>query len=218
MKMKAFVITILSHEKSVQAAKRCIKSAAKYGLNVEQWKAITPRDKPHNILEQKGIPLEPFNEIYSRTANCMAAFCSHMSLWEHSIEIDEPVIIFEHDAVMTGSLPDNLEFDKVLTFSKPSYGKYNTPVDVGVMPLIQKPYFGGAHGYIVKPEGAKEMIETAKTSPGSTDVFMNTKNFPWLEEYYPWICIAADNFTTIQQEAGCQAKHRYGETYAIENV
>jgi len=49
--MKAFVITILSHEGSVQASKKCIKSAAKYGLNVEQWKAITPRDKPQIVWQ-----------------------------------------------------------------------------------------------------------------------------------------------------------------------
>lgn len=216
--MKAFVITIPSHELSVMSAKKCIRSAAKFGLTVESWNAITPKDRPAEILESKGIPTRPFDEIYSRTQNCMAAFCSHMSLWEHSIEIDEPVVIFEHDAVMTGSLPEDLEFDKVITFSKPSYGNFNTPVDIGVVPLIQKPYFGGAHGYIVKPEGAVELIEVAKENPLSTDVFLNTNNFPWLEEYYPWVCIAADNFTTIQQEAGCKAKHRYGETYAIENI
>lgn len=218
MKMKAYVIAIESFDKSVQAAKRCIKSAAKYGIEVEMWKATTPADKPKKILEAAGIPIAPFNEVYSRTQNCMAAFCSHMSLWQHSIDIDEPVIIFEHDAVMTGTLPEDLKFDKALTFSKPSYGKYNTPLTMGVQPLIQKRYFGGAHGYIVSPEGAREIIEGAKTNPASTDVFLNTDNFPWLEELYPWVCIASDSFTTIQVEAGCQAKHRYGEGYVIEDV
>lgn len=216
--MKAFVITIEHFEKSVQAAKRCIKSGKKYGIDIEMWKAVTPTDKPHKILESKSIPLGPFNEIYSRTTSCMAAFCSHMSLWEHSIEIDEPVMIFEHDAVVTGTLPEDLKFDKVITFSKPSYGKFNTPLTMGVQPLIQKPYFGGAHGYIVTPEGSRELIEVAKESPTSTDVFLNTDNFPWLEEYYPWVCMAVDGFTTIQVEAGCQAKHRYGEGYMIEDV
>jgi GR25 family glycosyltransferase involved in LPS biosynthesis len=216
--MKAFVITISSFEKSVQAAKRCIKSAKKYGLEVEMHEATTPKDRPQKILESKGIPPEGFHEVYSRTQNCMAAFCSHMSLWEKAIELNENIIIFEHDAVVTGSFPEDLKFDRVLTFSKPSYGKYRTPLEIGVQPLIQKPYFGGAHGYIVSPEGAKEMIETAKTRPASTDVFMNLQNFPWLEEYYPWFCIASDSFTTIQVEAGCTAKHRYGEGYVIEDV
>jgi len=216
--MKAFVITIEKFDKSVQAANRCIKSAKKYGIEVEKWKAITPSDNPHKILESKNIPLKPFNEIYSRTTSCMAAFCSHMSLWEHSIEINEPVIIFEHDAVVTGRFPDNFQFSHVITFSKPSYGNYNTPTVVGTQGLIQKPYFGGAHGYVVSPQGAKQLIEVAQENPSSTDVFLNTDNFPWLEEYYPWFCIAADGFTTIQVEEGCKAKHRYGEGYMIEDV
>ena len=216
--MKAFVITIENFEKSVQAAKRCIKSGKKYGIDIEMWKATTPSDRPHKILESKSIPLRPFNEIYSRTMNCMAAFCSHLSLWEHSIEINEPVMIFEHDALVTGTMPENLKFDKVITFSKPSYGNYNTPIKTGVQPLVQKQYFGGAHGYIVSPQGARELVEGAKVSPLSTDVFLNLTNFPWLEEYYPWVCMAVDGFTTIQVEAGCTAKHRYSEGYVIEDV
>lgn len=216
--MKAFVITIEDHVKSVQAAKRCIKTAKKFGLDVETFKAITPKDNPKKMLEARDIPLQPFNEIWSRTQNCMAAFMSHYSLWEMSVNLNENIIIFEHDAVMIGSLPEDLQFDKVITFSKPSYGKYNTPTQMGVGPLVQKAYLGGAHGYIVSPEGAKELIEVAHTNPNSTDVFMNTNNFPWLEEYYPWVCYAADSFTTIQNEKGCSAKHRFGEGYDIEDV
>ena len=55
----------------------------------------------------------------------------------------------------------------------------------------------------------------AKISPGPTDTFLNLDNFPWLQEYYPWIVEAKDNFTTIQNENGCQAKHNYNETYEI---
>ena len=39
----------------MQVAKRCIKSAAKHGLEVEHHWAITPKDNPHLILHTKGI-------------------------------------------------------------------------------------------------------------------------------------------------------------------
>jgi GR25 family glycosyltransferase involved in LPS biosynthesis len=216
--MLAYVITILNNEKSVQAAKRCIKSAAKNGLEVDMWKATTPKDFPIEKLIDKGIPTTPFDEIYSRTQNCAAAFCSHMSLWERSIEYNEPVVIFEHDAVVHDKVPTDVPFDKVMTFSKPSYGKFNTPSIIGVNPLTQKRYFGGAHGYIVKPQGAVELIEQAKTMPRPADLFLSLDFFPWLQEYYPWVCTAMDDFSTIQNMNGIQAKHRYGETYGIEEV
>jgi len=52
----------------------------------------------------------------------------------------------------------------------------------------------------------------------STDIFLNLDWFPWLQEYYPWPVEARDNFTTIQNQTGCLAKHNYGEGYDIEEV
>ena len=46
----------------------------------------------------------------------------------------------------------------------------------------------------------------------------NKNNFPWLQEYYPWVAEANDNFSTIQKTEGCLAKHLYNETYRIEDV
>jgi len=213
--MKAYVIRIKGHKLSEQAAKRCIKSASKHNLEVFPWDAYTPKDNPTKLLEERGIDPTPFNEVYSRTLNCAAAFLSHYSLWQHSVETNEDIVIFEHDAVVHDSIPVNTNFTHVMTFSKPSYGKYNTPPLLGVNSLTQKRYFGGAHGYIVRPVGAKKLISQSKKQVKPADVFLNLDYFPWLQEHYPWSCTAMDNFTTIQTQVGCQAKHRYGETYAI---
>jgi GR25 family glycosyltransferase involved in LPS biosynthesis len=213
--MKAYVIRIKGHQLSEQAAKRCIKSAAKQGLEVYPWDAYTPKDKPMTLLENLGINPSPFNEIYSRTLNCAAAFLSHYSLWQHSVETNESIVVLEHDAVVHDKIPINSNFTHVMTFSKPSYGKYRTPMSLGVNGLTQKNYFGGAHGYMIRPVGAKALMKQAKIKVKPADVFLNLEYFPWLEEYYPWVCTAMDNFTTIQTREGCAAKHRYGETYEI---
>jgi len=47
--MKAYVITIEDREPSVKAAEKCIESAAKFGIKVEKWPAITPRNT--NIMQ-----------------------------------------------------------------------------------------------------------------------------------------------------------------------
>ena len=44
--MKAYVITIKDNEKSVESAKRCIKSGAKWGATIEMWNATTPQGQP----------------------------------------------------------------------------------------------------------------------------------------------------------------------------
>tara|TARA_Y100001972_G_C7568557_1_gene285412 strand:+ start:218 stop:859 length:642 start_codon:yes stop_codon:yes gene_type:complete len=212
--MSAFVITILDNAKSVEVANRCIESGRKNNLNITHFPGFTPKDDLTGILTAEGIATSGFHSDFSNYSNVVAAFLGHYHLWKMSVETNEIIFIFEHDAILTGDLP-SMSFDKVVNMGKPSYGNYNTPKTLGVQPLVHKPYFGGAHAYMVAPEGAKLLIEKAKTDAGPTDVFLNVHNFPWLQEYYPWIAEAKDHFTTIQKEKGCLAKHNYNENYEI---
>ena len=66
----------------------------------------TPSDNPLLLLEQEGISDLGFEEKYSRNLNCISAFLSHYSLWKKCIELDEEVIIFEHDAVLVDPIPN----------------------------------------------------------------------------------------------------------------
>lgn len=212
--MKASVITILNNEKSVQAASRCIRSASKYGLNVDYFKAFTPEDSPIKIASDEGIPCERFDEVYSRFDKCLSAFLSHYWTWKACVEDQQPRIVFEHDAVVVSDIPSIINGD-IVNLGKPSYGKFKTPTVLGIGPLVSKRYFPGAHAYYITPRGAKQLIDKAKTKAAPTDIFINLDNFSDLKEYYPWCAEAKDNFSTIQNTRGCVAKHNYGETYEI---
>jgi GR25 family glycosyltransferase involved in LPS biosynthesis len=214
--MKSYVITIKDLPESVAYAKRCIKSAIP--LEVKMFDAITPKDDPLSLLKKENIPLDGFNEVYSNLESCVSAFLSHYTLWKQCIEDNHEYTIFEHDAVVVNSIPDFINYDKVISLGAPSYGKFNTPSQLGVNPLTSKQYFPGAHAYRLKPSGAKLLVERAKVDGGPTDVFIHIKRFPWVQEYYPWMAEVRDAFTTIQTVVGCQAKHRYRkDTYKIKN-
>jgi|GEM_PF-674367 len=217
MQYEAFVITIEGNKKSEKAAQRCIRSGEEYGFKIQPFKAITPRDRPYDMFAAHNLPPLYFEETYSRKLNCMAAFLSHFSLWERCVMTSQRTFIFEHDAVLTGPPPTTFG-GKLATFSKPSYGEYKTPMTIGAGPLTQKPYFGGAHGYVINYTGAWAMIEQAQVSARPTDIFLNYQYFPWIQEIYPWVCEARDNFSTIQNEVGCVAKHNYNEKYELEDV
>lgn len=213
--MKNYVITIEDLEQSVQTANRCIKSAKKFGLDVQKWNAITPRNTNiYSKLRDESIDAIGFEEIYSRTDNCIAAFLSHFSLWKECAIGTETFTIFEHDAVVVNYIPE-VVFDKVISLGKPSYGRYNTPQLLGVNPLVSKRYFPGAHAYRITPAGAQALVTQAKIKAKPTDIFLNIDTFPFLQEIYPWPVEAVDSFTTIQNERGCLAKHSWGETYEI---
>jgi len=212
--MKNYVITIFHNPKSVEAAERCISSAAYHGLQVEKFEAITPRLNIEALCRQYKINPVRFVEQYSRTPNCIAAFLSHYTLWRKCIEDNEEYTIFEHDAHVTTPIPDDLRYDAVVNLGMPSYGRFNHPT-FGVGPLVSKRYFPGAHAYRLNPRGAAALVKTAETQAEPTDVYLSFKRFPFLQEYYPWPVEARDQFTTIQTKVGCIAKHNYNSTYEI---
>jgi GR25 family glycosyltransferase involved in LPS biosynthesis len=214
--MKSHVITIRNNKLSEQAAERCIRSMPEF--NVKTFDAVTPESKPLEILKIESIPVSAFQEKYSYLESCVAAFLSHYSLWKQCAADKEEFQIFEHDAVRVGELPEFINYDRVISLGKPSYGNFNTPRTLGTNPLCSKRYFPGAHAYRLKPAGAKELIERAKVDGGPTDVFLHLDKFPWLQEYYPWPVIAKDSFTTIQKTEGCLAKHNYHDGVGYEIV
>lgn len=214
--MKSYVITIRGHEDSERCADRCIAYGKNHGLHIEKHTAITPADDPVTIAKNIGIPVDNFHEKYSRFENCLAAFLSHLSLWKTCAERNnENFLIFEHDAVLLEDIPFGLNFKGVLSIGSPSYGKFVTPHLIGVNKLVSKQYMPGAHAYIVKPSAASKLVEKARTDAGPTDLFLSNKNFDFIEEFYPWLAIARDDFTSIQNENGCLAKHSYNENYRI---
>jgi GR25 family glycosyltransferase involved in LPS biosynthesis len=212
--MKAYVITIQDHDQSMQASRRCIESAKKYGIDVKMFPGYTPESDLEAIVAVKGIPTKNFKEIYSRYERCLAAFLSHHQLWEYCVEANEDFLILEHDAVFVNGIP-NIIKHPIVSLGKPSYGKYKTPNTLGEGPLMSKQYFPGAHAYYITPPGALDLVNKAKQYAGPTDIFIHLDNFPYLQEVYPWPVEAKDNFTTIQNRNGCIAKHNYGETYEI---
>ena len=212
--MKAYVITIRGNINSVQSANKCIDSGKLHGLKIEKFSAITPADNPVELLKTRGISPIQFDEKYSRNLNCMSAFLSHYALWEACSKGKENFVIFEHDAIMVDRIPPAFP-NYVMNLGHPSYGKWNTPAQLGINPLTTKRYFPGAHAYMVTPEGGRLLVENAPMYAKPTDVYLNIDTFPWLQEWYPFIAEARDTFTTIQVEAGCRAKHNWNEGYEI---
>ena len=207
--MKHYVITIKDNPESVRVAQRCIDSGKKHGLDIEMFDAVTPHNGLTKIMRNNGIDIQNFEEVYSRLHNCAAAFMSHFSLWKKSVELQQEVTIFEHDAFIMAPLPTTISYRGCISFGEPSYGRWQEPLGLGVNPLTSKQYFPGAHAYRVKPHIAQLLIEEAQRVAGPTDVFLHKNRFPFLEEYYPWPVVARDSFTTIQNENGIKAKHSY---------
>lgn len=212
--MKSFVITIASLPESNSCADRCIESANKFGINPIKYDAFTPKDDPISFAQQNNINTKRFEKnAYSRYLNSLSCFISHFLLWKKCVEQNETILILEHDAVFERKLPD-IDISMLVSFGKPSYGKFNTKQSEGLYPLFSKRYLPGAHCYAVTPKAASKLIKYV-TDAEPTDVYLNSKRFPWIQEYYPWPVICDDSFSTVQVTKGCIVKHNYSENYKL---
>ena len=216
--MKSYVITMVDHEKSVKAAERCIKSAQKYGVTPEIFKAIVPEDNLEEEFAKDGMSIDDYtvDEKWSKREPSMCCYLSHKALWRKCVELNEKILVLEHDAVFVDKLPVNYTFYGLINMGKPSYGQYKEPImESGVFPLFSKPHGGlpGTHAYMVSPRGAKLLLRKKETT--TPDLFLNKVDFPWIQEYYPWPIKADDSFTTIQKVAGSTAKHNYNKHFEI---
>ena len=205
--MQAYVITIMDMPESRRVAQRCIESGAAFGAWIETHPATTPADSPHDMFIARAWSSVGFDHnAFSRLHPCMATFISHSSLWQLCVDVDEPILIMEHDAVIKAPIPELEPGYLVCNLGRPSFGHFETPPD-GIGPLSSKRYFPGAHGYAIEPTGAAKLLAKAATDAQPTDVYLGLSRFPWLLEYHPWPIVCDDSFSTIQRERGCIAKH-----------
>ena len=212
--MKSYVITITSLPQSVEIANRCIESGKKFDIEIEQFSAITPKDNVYKLAKTYGINLSGFSERYSRKENAISCFLSHYSLWKKAVETNESIFVLEHDAVIIDKIDTTVEFKGVLSLGKPSYGKFTVPKR-GISPLTSKDYLPGAHAYMINPMAASALMNRSKFKAMPADVFIDRRQFSWIEEMYPWPVEVHDTFTTVQKVEGCIAKHNYSEGFKI---
>lgn len=214
MNYEAYCIYVKGKADAV--ADRCVESGKKHGVHVTKVPGHTPETLDiQQYFMDNNLPEVAFHEKYSRIDPVRCAFASHHTLWKQCAESKNAFLILEHDAIFVNSLPPTI-FGNIVNLAKPSYGKFKTPNFLGEGRLVSKEYFGGAHGYMITPFGAKLLLQRAMVDAGPTDVFLHNQRFPSaLQEFYPWPIEARDSFTTIQNETGCLAKHNYNEQYEI---
>lgn len=177
--MKAYVIRLKNIKTSESLADDCIESGAKFNLPIEKFDGIYGQkniDYHTDLLNVK-----PWKANFKKgRLGVKGCFLSHYTLWIKCIELDEPLIIFEHDAVLLQLLPTSIEntFDEFLLldpfnkFSKSYYlehekSKPNTQKIVEYVNTasrkkysIDTEYAMGLQAYIIKPCAALKLKES----------------------------------------------------------
>lgn len=96
---QAYIIRLDGHNESERLADRCRASCDNVGQKACFWNAIDGTKKLHVSHDDAVLRMvKVTNHFLSRTE--VACVLSHLSLWSHCAQIDKPIIILEHDAVM----------------------------------------------------------------------------------------------------------------------
>lgn len=224
--MKAFVITLQGNEYSEQMAKRCIDSAAKFGVIVEKFYGVD-KTQAKSVMEREGLKWTwannntspsvctftrlqqtPYKDAKGQLANIDAKIgcsMSHYLLWKKCIELNEPILILEHDAIFICPLPE-IEFDGICQINDPLGATYKgnwwhaEMVKRGTGGVHEKMWvrpekernipdgLAGNSAYMIKPWAAQELVNKVKEiGVWPNDATICKQLFPYLEEYYPFV-------------------------------
>lgn len=112
----AYVITIKGHELSERMAARCEESCRAVGMPFRRWDAFdgTRGDisVPESLRGQDWVGwIKVVNEALAKTEVCTVL--SHVSLWARCIQVDRPIVVLEHDAIMLHRVTHHPAFNAI---------------------------------------------------------------------------------------------------------
>ena len=203
--MKTYIIYIKGNEKSEYTANLALESCNQYGYDTELFDGITPESLKQWDTQYGLTVLNP-SHMYDRqiglngtkyTYECKYSnFLNHYTLWNKSIELDQPIVILEHDVIALNPW-SILDFDELLVLNMYS-GLHQPLFDTILKPnLIEgihtytNPYLvyrsdnlwrhasmiPGSAAYAISPKGAKRLIDNViKHGWDKADYIINSKS------------------------------------------
>jgi glycosyl transferase family 25 len=204
--MKAFVIRLKGVEDSEKLADDCVASGLSHGLSVDKFDGIYGLDAINETMAR--LDVRPFSQKMKKDRlGVKGCFLSHYSLWLKSVELNESIVIFEHDGMMLRPLPSNIEnmFDEFLMLDPynkftGNYGEqhsqqadtafnvveYSSP-DSRKKYGISAEYAMGLQAYIIKPKAALKLINSIKETGFFPADMQCNKDIINLQTIYPSI-------------------------------
>lgn len=193
--MKGFVITKENDPVAEQLANDCILSGQENGILIEKF--FGHYNDLTDIMNKEKLFLNP-QALKKIRPGVIGCFLSHFSLWKKCVELNEPILICEYDAVIINSIDDvllnnftdylNLDYARHLYLKDIDVYESNlfpnhSPVTVKSLELndsgtgykfMNRNHIKGAFGYVITPSGARKVISsTLKDGIVPADVALN---------------------------------------------
>ena len=160
----AYIITVRGNPTSESLSARCAASCDKVGMPYKVFEAIDGTSgvlKVPPSLESCSYLSWPKQIISTLTVTEVACALSHFALWCRCVELDRPIVILEHDAIMVKAYKRYTAYNTIMYFG-------GSEQAVGGWPVLSIPPHGSygpnchfilrAHAYAIDPAVAKNMV------------------------------------------------------------
>lgn len=223
MNIEGFVIRKSGDLFSEELSDDCVQAAKKFNIIVKKVEGIY--DNFDDLLKEEKLFINPASAKKFNTNGVKGCFLSHYTMWKKCLELNKPILIFEHDGLMINPLPENV-LDKFNDYLNLDYSrhvfkrdmknyagslKYNIEsIDiVSLNPrcdfadnfkFMNKNHIVGAHGYILKPSGAEKIIQGMKKDGiCPADIAPNLR---YIEMYYTTETVVRVNEKMLENKGG----------------
>lgn len=217
----AYIITVKGNEKSENLAKRCADSCRSVGMKYQTWDAFdgTQGDisVPDQCVDDSIMKIMKISDHYL-TRGEVACALSHISLWSYCAQIDKPIVILEHDAIMLKKFQSRESYNSIIYLGGSEWVTQNWPV-MSIPPHASdgpnKHFICRAHAYCIDPIVAKNMlahvIKNGICDP--LDIMMRADLFH-ITHQGVYAYDKPDNITTIQSRPTDGRTNRRNENLA----
>lgn len=189
--MKAYVIALTKIESSWTSGQRVLADLKTHGLDAEIWPG-TQGDEAVRIFQTTGRELRPISfkghavdqdyRAMSERAGVKGCFLSHYRLWQHCMELDQAILIFEDDVIFERRFIP-VEWDEVLLLAtgknvheQPFYQeRLYDPKQEPCAGKFKGKVMPGAVGYGLTPAGAQKLVKEYQHYYLPADNAMNTR-------------------------------------------
>jgi hypothetical protein len=179
---KTFVIAIKGHPASESQLQDCLASAEKFNWKIETFWGVDGRTITSETWKEEGLIPRLDKPTMSRPG-VQGCFLSHWMLWKKCTDLNEPIIILEHDAIILKDWELLNTADSVVKLHRKYSGKKEkVDIDTGH-------WSKSAHAYCLTPYHASKLIDFSKNNGaivvdillGSNVIPIKNLNSSWVE-------------------------------------
>ena len=161
---------VIAHSTS-QVINECVTSLKKHKWVFEVVSAVNGYAVTEQTWKSIGVQMSNDGKM-PRRPGAQGCWMSHWRLWNRCVDTDQPIVILEHDAVVTAPWPEDLDIKSTLV-------KLYTTAECKVNPMFGL-WSKGAHAYTVTPAQAHTLITDAQQRGAqAVDKHLGTQVLPW---------------------------------------